>query len=142
MSNLSKSQNTHDKLQEIIDQLKIVRDISLDKEVDEKVTKLINTVNQSLGELETLQENLPLSGDIKQDIMPFWHLFPGLKLNPQVGFMNFTGPSEEEMYKQKEWMQVMGDVVHILADKLDLDSLNSTEKRLLERFRDFSQTNS
>ena len=133
-------QNSLQKISQVIDQLKTIEDkyVSKKEPTDNSsdiIQNLTQEVSTSRQNLEELHENFALSGDVHQDIMPGWSLFPGLA--PQFGFMNFSSPSILD--SQKEYLSLMADVVHILLERLNKDQLHPTELRLIQRFQSFNQ---
>lgn len=136
MSNLTETQ-TINKLKSVIDELKSLREQFKDqtRNPEAALEKLLDLVEQQIGNLTEIEQNLPLSGDIQQDIMPLWDLFP----NPQFGLMNFSVNKDKSQVKQEAHLQLLTDVVCTLADKLDKKALSNTEKRLIERLERFEQ---
>jgi len=90
------------------------------------------------------QFRLPLSGDVNQTINPWtWNIpFSG----NQFGWFNINlGKSTDPVLEQRLIENVgsygrqlgrIGDVLSILVDKLDKDTLTEAEKQTIEAFKD------
>ena len=128
----SKTPITKEKLTKAIQSLK-----GLQQELGNTNRAACDKLQEPIDELTDVEANFPLSGDVNQDILPYWQWFPNHMKAPQFGWINVAEHGESKA--QQEWLQSLTDVVQILADRLDPATLNSTEQRLLKRLNSISE---
>ncbi|OJJ19353.1 hypothetical protein BKI52_21315 [marine bacterium AO1-C] len=128
----SKAPISKEKLAKAIQSLK-----GLQQELGSTNRAACDKLQEPIDELTDVEANFPLSGDVTQDILPYWQWFPNNMKAPQFGWINVAEHGESKA--QQEWLQSLTDVVQILADRLDPATLNATEQRLLKRLNSISE---
>ncbi len=136
---LAQEKLTKNKLTKVIQSLKGLQKQlnATNLKTQSNTSETANELQQHIDDLSDVEANFPLSGDVTQDILPYWQWFPNNMKAPQFGWINVAEHSESSA--QQEWLQSLTDVVQILADRLDPATLNTTEQRLLKRLNNIAE---